>query len=71
MNNGVESNFCVSEQLNLKTSEVIDTFVLKYGIRKNMYSYATAIGFFKSMIALILILTSNFCAKKITGEGII
>ena len=71
MNNGVEQIFVFQNQLNLKTSEVIDTFVLKYGIRKNMYSYATAIGFFKSVIALILILTSNFCAKKITGEGII
>lgn len=71
LNNGVEQIFVFQNQLNLSASEVIDTFVLKYGIRKNMYSYATAIGFFKSVIALALILSSNLIAKKITGEGII
>lgn len=71
MNNGIEQILVFQNQLNLSASEVIDTFVLKYGIRQNMYSYATAIGFFKSVIALILISGSNFFAKKITGQGLI
>lgn len=71
LNNGVEQILVFQNQLNLDRSEVIDTFVLKYGIRNNMYSYATAVGFFKSVISLVLILGSNFIAKRATGEGIL
>lgn len=70
LNNGVEQIMVFQNQLNLSASEVIDTFVLKYGIRQNMYSYATAIGLFKSVIGLILIVLANFSVKKITGEGL-
>ena len=71
LNNGVEQILVFQNQLNLDRSEVIDTFVLKYGIRNNMYSYATAVGFFKSVISLVLILGSNFIATRATGEGIL
>ncbi len=71
LNNGVEQILVFQNQMNLATSEVIDTFVLKYGLGKNMYSYATAVGLFKSIIGFFLIISSNFFAKKVTGEGII
>ena len=71
LNNGVEHILAFQTQSNLDRSEVIDTFVLKYGIRKNMYSYASAVGFFKSVIALILITVSDTVCKKITGQGVV
>ncbi len=71
LNNGTEQILAFQTQSNLDRSEVIDTFVLKYGIRKNMYSYASAVGFFKSAISLLLISVSNFVCKKITGQGVI
>ena len=71
LNNGVEHILAFQTQSNLDRSEVIDTFVLKYGIRKSMYSYASAVGFFKSIVALVLITVSNFICKKITGKGVI
>ena len=57
--------------MNLSASEVIDTYVLKYGLSKNQYSYATAVGFFKSIIGFVIILVSNAVSKKVTGNGII
>jgi ABC-type polysaccharide transport system permease subunit len=36
-----------------------------------MYSYSTAIGLFKSVVAIILLGVGNFVAKKTTGSGII
>ena len=71
LNNGVEHILAFQNQSNLDRSEVIDTFVLKYGIRKNMYSYASAVGFFKSVIALVLITVSDTVCKKITGQGVV
>lgn len=49
---------------NLEISEVIDTYVLKTGLRYGRFGYATAVGFFRSIFALILMYSANFIAKK-------
>jgi putative aldouronate transport system permease protein len=50
--------------------EVIDTYVYRVGLLGAKYSYTTAIGIFKSIIGLGLIVGLNFLSKKSTGEGI-
>ena len=49
---------------------MIDTYVYKYGVLNMRYSYATAIGLLKSVLALILLSGSNLLSKKLTGRGI-
>ena len=71
LNSGVDHILVFQNQMNLSSSEVIDTYVLKYGLGKNQYSYATAVGFFKSVIGFVIILISNAVSKKVTGNGII
>lgn len=71
LNSGVDHILVFQNQMNLSASEVIDTYVLKYGLTKNQYSYATAVGFFKSIIGFAIILISNQISKKVTGNGII
>jgi putative aldouronate transport system permease protein len=51
-------------------SEVLDTFIYKFGIPRWRYSYATALGLFKSVISLFLLVSGNAILKKITGKGI-
>ena len=70
LNSGFEQIYMFQNQINLDKSEVIDTFVYKYGVLNKRYSYTTAIGLVKSVISLILLLLANFCSKKITGKGI-
>ena len=70
LNSGFEQIYVFQNQINLDKSEVIDTFVYKYGVLNKRYSYTTAIGLVKSVISLILLLLANFCSKKITGKGI-
>ena len=41
---------------------------LDYGIGMFRYSFGTAIGIFKSVVSIILLLLANKLAKKI-GEG--
>lgn len=50
--------------------EVIDTYVYRVGLLGAQFSYTTAIGIFKSVIGLILILGLNFLSKRTTGESI-
>ncbi|TFE26109.1 sugar ABC transporter permease [Cohnella luojiensis] len=63
---GYEKVLLMQNPLNLRTSEVIDTYVYKVGLVSQAmnYSYSAAIGLFKSIIGFILIITVNQIAKK-------
>lgn len=52
------------------TADIIDTFVYRTGVVAGGVELATTVGLMKSIIALILILSSNALIKKIGGEGI-
>jgi multiple sugar transport system permease protein/putative aldouronate transport system permease protein len=64
---GFEKVLLLQNALNLRTSEVIDTYVYKVGLTSQAvnYSYSAAIGFFKSIIGFILLITINKIAQKI------
>lgn len=50
-------------------ADIIDTWVFRTGLQQMNFSLASAVGLFKSVIGLILILGANRIAKK-WGEGI-
>ncbi len=66
---GFEKVLLLQNPLNLGVSEVIDTYVYKVGLASDIpqYSYATAIGLFKSMLALLLMLIANRIARRTSG----
>ncbi|MFS0723062.1 ABC transporter permease [Paenibacillus sp. 1P07SE] len=63
---GFEKVLLLQNPINLTASEVIDTYVYKVGLSAAVanYSYSTAIGLFKSIINLILLLIVNKAAQK-------
>jgi ABC-type polysaccharide transport system permease subunit len=69
LNLGFEKILLMQNPLNLSASEVIQTYVYKVGIASDVqnFSYATAVGLFRSVIGLVLILAVNRIAKKV-GE---
>ncbi|MEF2246072.1 MULTISPECIES: ABC transporter permease [unclassified Paenibacillus] len=54
----------------LKVAEVFDTYVYKSGVLQGNYSYATAIGIFKSVVNLILVLSANYVARKTSDHAL-
>ncbi len=50
--------------------DIIDTYVYREGVTNLQYSYTTAIGLFKSIIALILVGGTNWITHKFGQEGI-
>lgn len=72
LNIGFEKALLLQNPLNLRTSEIIDTYVYKVGLVSAIpnYSYAAAIGLFKSIIGLILIYSVNKFAKKVGQESL-
>lgn len=51
-------------------AEVIDYYVYRVGLLgANNFSYATAVGLFRSIIALAVVIAANVLAKKIDEDG--
>jgi putative aldouronate transport system permease protein len=69
MNVGFEKVFLMQNPLNLRTAEIISTYVYKVGLASSRadFSYSSAIGLFNSLINFILIVSVNQIAKK-AGE---
>lgn len=49
-------------------SDIIDTYVYRVGLRGMKLSYGTAIGLFKSLVALALVFCSNTLIHKVGGK---
>ncbi|HBF68796.1 MAG TPA: protein lplB [Firmicutes bacterium] len=71
LNNGFDHIWVFQNAINTSTSEVLDTFVYKYGVVSQRYSYSTAVGLFKSVVSIILLGLGNLVCKKITGNGVV
>lgn len=67
---GFEKVFLMQNPINLSNSEIISTFVYKRGLQSVQYSYATAVGFFNSVINLILIVSANTIARKVNETSL-
>lgn len=63
---GFEKVLIMQNPTNLSTSEIIDTYVYKVGLASQAinFSYASAIGLFKNIINLILLIAVNRIARK-------
>jgi putative aldouronate transport system permease protein len=69
MNAGFDQIFAIQNSLVVSVTEIIDTYVYKLGMESRRFSEATAAGLFKSMIGLVLVLTTNYTAKKLDPES--
>lgn len=53
-----------------ETADILETFSYRLGLEQGRYSFATAVGFFQSVIAVALVLLANYIVKRIDEEGI-
>src|SRR5699024_2787648 len=61
---GFEKVYLMQTDLNLPTSEVINTYVYKAGLQGAQCSYSAALGLFTAVLNLLLLVTFNWAAKK-------
>lgn len=62
---GFEQVFVMYNPSVYSVSEIIDTYVYKIGLVSGRFSLATAVGLFKGVIGMILILASNQILKRL------
>ena len=70
LSSGFDKIWMLQNNMNISTSEVFETYTYKIGIERMRFSYATAVGLFKSVVAIILLLSANFISKKVTEESL-
>jgi len=68
LSTGFDQIFLMTNSLNRTAADVFDTYVYQVGITQGAYSYATAVGLFKSVVGVILVLGSNMIAKKVDPD---
>lgn len=67
---GFEHMFLLLNSMNREVGEIFDTFVYTAGIQNGQLSFATAVGLFKGLVGLILVVLVNSLAKRFGEEGV-
>lgn len=67
---GFDASYLLGNAMVSDYSEVLDTYIFKMGIQQGQYSYAAAIGLWRQVIALILILSANKFSKRVSDYSL-
>lgn len=67
---GFEQIFLMLNPFVKEVGEVLDTYVYYKGIRQSDISFATAVGLFKGLVGLVLVVASNRLAKRFGEQGL-
>ncbi|RKN64328.1 ABC transporter permease [Paenibacillus ginsengarvi] len=70
LDNGFEQIFLMLNPYVKEVGEVLDTYVYYKGVLQSDFSFATAVGLFKSVVGLILVVAANKLSKRFGEEGI-
>lgn len=70
LNSNFDQMWLLRNSANLSTAEVIDTYVYQRAIYDLKYSFGTAVGLFKSVINVCLLLITNFVVNKLGQESL-
>jgi putative aldouronate transport system permease protein len=70
LNSNFDQIFVLWNPLNSERSNVIDIYTYTTAMRSMRYSYASAIGLFKSVVAFILLFFANQVTKKVNKTSL-
>ena len=68
---GFEIQYLLGNVKVMDYSRTIDIYVLDYGISAQKYGLAIAAGMFKSVVAILLLLSANFVARRLDENTLI
>jgi len=55
---------------NKSMAQILDVYIIRIGLEQGRFSFATAVGFFKSVVNLILLFSANNISRRISGKGL-
>jgi putative aldouronate transport system permease protein len=70
LDTGFEQIFLMLNPFNMESGNVLDTYVYYKGIQQGDVSFATAVGMFKGLVGLVLVVIANRVAKRFGEDGL-
>jgi putative aldouronate transport system permease protein len=67
---GFEQVYLMMNSAVTNVADVFETYVYRMGIQNGQFSFTTAVGLFKSVVGLILVIAANQLAKAFGKEGL-
>ncbi|MEH7415332.1 sugar ABC transporter permease [Neobacillus drentensis] len=67
---GFEHMYLLLNSLNRSVAEIFDTYIYTAGLKNGQLSFSTAVGLFKGIVGLVLVILSNKLAKKFGEDGV-
>lgn len=71
LNAGFDQIFNLYSPTVYNVSDIIDTYVYRAGIVNGQFGLTTAVGLFKNIIGITLVLGTNYVVKKMGQEGVL
>ena len=68
LNAAIQQIYLLQNSANIEVSQILEIYILNYGLKMGRYSYATAAGIFNSLVSITLVLAANRISKRIDGE---
>ena len=70
LSSGIEQYYVFSNPMIRKQVEVLDLYVFNLGVGQMQYSYTTAVGALKSIVAITLMSCANWLSKVVRGTSV-
>ncbi len=70
LNAGFDQIFNLYNPMVYKVADIIDTYVYRIGLVERQFDFATAVGLFKNVIGVALIMGSNAIIRKFSDYGV-
>lgn len=67
---GFDQVYVMGNSVVLEVGDIIDTYVYRKGLIDQDYSYAAAVGLFKSVVSILLVGGANWLANKTDNESL-
>lgn len=67
---GFDQIYVMCNSAVMDVGDIIDTYVYRRGLAEQNYSYAAAVGLFKSVVSVILVGGANWLARKTDNESL-
>jgi putative aldouronate transport system permease protein len=70
INVGFEKVYLMQNPAIYETADVIQTYVYRRGIQAANFSYASAVGFFNSLVSFAIVMAANKVSRSLNQNGI-
>ncbi|RAV09911.1 ABC transporter permease [Paenibacillus contaminans] len=67
---GFDQVYILYNPITYEVGDILDTYVYRIGLSMGKYSLAAAAGLFKSAVGLVMLLFTNWLAKRLGGQGL-